>query len=159
MRVGEVPGPYSAADIVFSRQCSSPKLGTRDVHHISHGPEHARAADLIKRVFRARVAERAYEHMFDKGTCFTQMKLYGELKGSGTASLNKISQGFMGRSQTSAWPVVCRRTGVQKGCRAVALVIQTSKQLSARYQWPTVHFIQLGFEPGRYWVEVQYGCR
>lgn len=95
MRVGEVPGPYSAADTVFSRQCSSPKLGTRDVHHISHGPEHARAADLIKRVFRARVAERAYEHMFDKGTCFTQMKLYGELKGSGTASLNKISQGFM----------------------------------------------------------------
>lgn len=95
MRIGEVPGHYSAADTAYSRQCTSPKLGTRDVQHIRYGLEHARAADLIKRVFRTRLAERAYKHMFDNGTCFTQMKLYGELKGSGTASLNKISQGFM----------------------------------------------------------------
>jgi hypothetical protein len=93
MRVGEVH--YSAADTAYSLQCTSPKLGTRDVQHIRYGPEHASAADLIKRVFRTRLAERAYKHMFDNGTCFTQMKLYGELKGSGTASLNKISQGFM----------------------------------------------------------------
>ena len=95
MRVGEVANPYPAVDSPSSSPYSSPKLGKRNVHRLSEGPECARAADLIKRIFRTRVADRAYAHMFDKGTCFTKMKLYGELKGSGTANLSKVSQNFM----------------------------------------------------------------